>query len=336
MVRLKRDILKQISVGVIFTNRSNAVYADGANQTLGVDASFTFLRNLTINTYVARTRTEGLTGNDASYRGDVQWMGDRYGFEAEHLVVQPNFNPEVGFLRRADFRRTFGMFRFSPRPAGSTAIRKYQFEAAFDHFTNIEGRIETQQAQAQAGMDLQSGDEWRVEVKNSYEYLDEPFEISDGVVLPVGGYRFNEVEARYTVGPQRRVNGWFWAGGGQFYDGRRTKVGYRGRIEITSRIGVEPGITINWVHLAEGSFVAKLVTARVTCNLSPRKTVIGLVQYNSEGGSVGANLRFRWEFKPGSDLFVVFNEGRDASLGVGRSEPSARSFTVKITRLFRF
>ena len=108
-------------------------------------------------------------------------MGDRYGFEAEHLVVQPNFNPEVGFLHRADFRRTFGMFPFSPRPAESTAIRKYQFEAAFNHyFTNSEGRIETQQAQAQAGMDLQSGDEWRVEVRNSYEYLDEPFESPTG------------------------------------------------------------------------------------------------------------------------------------------------------------
>jgi len=336
VVRLKRDILKQSSVGVLFTNRSQSLNADGANQTLGADAAFTFYRHLTINTYIARTRTEGRQGDDASYRGDVQWAGDRYGFEAEHLVVERNFNPEVGFLRREDFRRSFGMFRFSPRPAGPSPIRKYHFETSFDYFTDTGGRLETQLAAVETGMELQNGDEWRVQVKNNYEYLDEPFEIVEGLFLPVGAYRFNDAEASYTIGPQRRVNGTVFAGGGQFFDGTRTEVGYRGRVEVTSRLGVEPGIAFDWVDLAEGSFVAKLLTARVTYNLSPRKALMALVQYNSEGHVIGANVRFRWEYRPGSDLFVVYNEGRDTSLGVNRSELSARSFVVKFTRLFRF
>jgi len=104
------------------------------------------------------------------------------------------------------------------------------------------------------------------------------------------------------------VNGTVWAGGGQFFDGTRREVGYRGRVEVTSRLGVEPGIAFNWVDLVEGSFLAKLLTARVTYNLSPRKALMALVQYNSEGSVIGANVRFRWEFRPGSDLFVVYNE----------------------------
>ena len=336
VLRLKRDILKQSSVGVIVTNRSQSVNAAGSNQTLGADASFMVLRNLTLHTYAARTRTEGREGNDASYRGDVVWMGDRYGFEAEHLVVEKHFNPETGFLRREDFRRNFGSFRFSPRPSGPSAIRRYQFEASVDHFTDTSGRLETQVAQGYGGMDLQNGDEWRVEFRNNYEYLDEPFEVSDGVFLPVGAYRFNEVEGRYTIGAQRKINGSIWAGGGQFFDGTRQEVGYRGRMEITSRLALEPGIAFNWVDLQEGSFLAKLLTARLTYNLSPRQAVMALVQYNSEGNVIGANARFRWEFTPGSDLFVVYNEGRDTTLGVKRSELSARSFVVKVTRLFRF
>jgi hypothetical protein len=138
------------------------------------------------------------------------------------------------------------------------------------------------------------------------------------------------------MGPQRRLNGFLWAGGGEFFDGTRTEVGYRGRAEITSKLALEPGISFNWVDLAEGSFVAKLLTVRVTYNLSPRKAVLALVQYNSAGFVIGANLRFRWEFKPGSDLFVVYNEGRDTTFGVRRSELSGRSFAIKITCLFRF
>ena len=36
-----------------------------------------------------------------------------------------------------------------------------------------------------------------------------------------------------------------------------------------------------------------------------------LVQYNSSATAVSANLRFRWEYQPGSELFVVYNEARD-------------------------
>jgi hypothetical protein len=336
VVRLKRDVLRQSSVGVMFTNRSNSTFVDGSNQAMGADAAFTFHKNLTINTYLARTRTPGLAGNDASYGAHVAWTGDRYGLEGEHLVVENNFNPEAGFLRREDFRRNVGMFRFSPRPANSVRIRKYEFTVGVDHFTNMSGRLETQQVAAEVGMDLQNGDEWRLGFTNDYEYLSEPFEITTGLFLPVRGYRFNTVEANYMAGPQRKLSGFFSASTGQFYDGTSTQVGYRGRLELTPRLGVEPGVSFDWVNLTEGSFVAKLLTARVNYSLSARKALSVLVQYNSEGRVIGANARFKWEFKPGSDLFIVYNEGRDTTPGVRRSDLSTRSFAIKVTRLLRF
>jgi hypothetical protein len=79
-----------------------------------------------------------------------------------------------------------------------------------------------------------------------------------------------------------------------------------------------------------------LLTARLNYNVSPRQALSALVQYNSSGSVIGANLRYRWEFRPGSDLFVVFNEGRDTTPGVRRSELSNRTFAIKGTRLFRF
>jgi len=336
VVRVKRDVLKQSSVGAIFTNRSQAMNGPGTNQSMGVDASFTFLTNLTINSYYARTRTGGDAADAASYRADVQWNGDRYGFEGEHLTVEDHFSPDVGFMRREDFRRNYGMFRFSPRPKAPSAIRKYQFEASADHFTDMSGRLETQELRTQAGMDLQNGDEWRFEVRDIYQFLSEPFEIVPGIVLPVAGYRFTDSEARYTFGPQRRFSGTVSAGGGQFFDGTRTLVGYRGRIEVSSKLSVEPGLSFNWVDLVEGSFLSKLLTARVTYSLSPRTAVAALVQYNSAGNVMGANARFRWEFRPGSDFFVVYSEGRDTSLGVAQSELRNRTIAIKLTRLFRF
>ena len=48
-----------------------------------------------------------------------------------------------------------------------------------------------------------------------------------------------------------------------------------------------------------------------------------------------ANVRLRWEYQPGSELFVVYTEQRDAH-AVGFPELANRTFVVKINRLFRF
>ena len=37
----------------------------------------------------------------------------------------------------------------------------------------------------------------------------------------------------------------------------------------------------------------------------------GLLQYNSTDNSFSSNLRFRWEYHPGSELFVVYTDERD-------------------------
>ena len=36
-----------------------------------------------------------------------------------------------------------------------------------------------------------------------------------------------------------------------------------------------------------------------------------LLQYNSTDRSFSSNLRFRWEYQPGSELFVVYTDERD-------------------------
>jgi len=60
-----------------------------------------------------------------------------------------------------------------------------------------------------------------------------------------------------------------------------------------------------------------------------------LLQYNSSTHTMDANVRFRWEYRPGSELFVVYNEQRDT---LARRFPNIenRTLIIKLTRLFRF
>ena len=78
-----------------------------------------------------------------------------------------------------------------------------------------------------------------------------------------------------------------------------------------------------------------LAGSRVTFTMSPRMFASALVQYNSANNAVGANVRLRWEYRPGSELFVVYNDERDTRAS-GFPDLSTRAFIVKINRLFRF
>ena len=100
VLRVKRDILRRSAIGALVTSRSLSRTGTGSNQTVGVDATFGFFRNLSLNTFVARTMTEGLTGDDMSYRAQLDYAADRYGVQLERLSVGNDFNPEVGFVRR--------------------------------------------------------------------------------------------------------------------------------------------------------------------------------------------------------------------------------------------
>ena len=109
----------------------------------------------------------------------------------------------------------------------------------------------------------------------------------------------------------------------------------RGRLNLTPQLSIEPSVSVNWVDLVEGSFTARLVGSRVTYTMTPKMFVSALLQYNAANDALAANVRLRWEYQPGSELFVVLNEQRDTLVSPVRALAN-RSLIVKINRLFRF
>ena len=336
VVRVRRDILRRSAIGFIGLNRSPRANGTSSNQTFGVDANLAFFQNVGIKGYYAKTRTPGLSGNDASYLGQFAYNADRYGFVYQHLTIGEHFNPEVGFMSRSDIRRHYTGVRFSPRPKASKAVRRLYYEASLDYIANGDSRLETRTGQASFATEFQSSDRFQVVYLNNYEYLARPFRIASNVTIPVGAYEFQSVRTTYMLGNQRRVAGMVSATSGTFYDGTMTAVSYAlGRVEITHQFVVEPRLSLNFVDLPGGSFTNTVAGARTTYTFTPRTFVSALLQYNSSTHAATANIRFRWEYQPGSDLFVVYSEGRDTDVH-GYPMLQNRGFVVKVTRLFRY
>ena len=336
VIRVKRDLLRKSSIGVLFTGRSVSQSGVGSNEAYGIDGTFSFFDDLAINTYWARTRTDGLTTDDDSYRAQLNYTGDRYGVQVDHLAVGAGFNPEVGFARRRDMRKNSGRFRFSPRTTSSARVRKYSWTGTFNHIENGAGQLETRGWNGNFEVQFNNSDRFFVAYDANYEFLPQPFPIAQGVTLPVGGYDFAEGRVGYDFGRQRNLSGNLSAEYGSFFNGHKTTVrASQGRVNFGPQISVEPSVSINWVDLDQGSFTTRLVITRVTYTVTPLMFTTALLQYNSGTDSVAVNVRLRWEYQPGSELFIVYNEQRDT---LSRSFPDIenRALIVKINRLFRF
>ena len=336
VVRVKTDILRRSSIGAIFTGRSTSPAHTGSNEAYGVDATLAFFDNLAINALWARTRTDGFTGNETSYRAQLDYNADRYGVQLEHLVVGDAFNPEVGFVRRDDMRQSFAQFRFSPRPSTIESVRKFSGLGSMAYIENIAGRVEGREGKGEFAVEFQNTDRFSVGYDATYEFLPRPFRIARDITLPVGGYDFGTARVGWTFGQQRPVFGNLSFEHGSFYNGRKTAVGFsRGRVEVTRRLSVEPSLSLNWVDLNEGEFQATVIGSRLIYTVTPLMFISALVQYNSAADTVGVNVRLRWEYVPGSELFVVYNEQRD-TLSPRFPGLENRAFVIKINRLFRF
>ena len=104
---------------------------------------------------------------------------------------------------------------------------------------------------------------------------------------------------------------------------------------MSANVGVEPTVTLNWVRLPYGDFDARLFGLRLSVAPTARLGFSGLTQFNPTARTLTSSARMRWEYIPGSELFVVYSDGRDTG---ARNFPllQNRSIAVKATRLLRF
>jgi len=138
------------------------------------------------------------------------------------------------------------------------------------------------------------------------------------------------------MGPQRPYSGTFSLRRGDYYGGTLTSAGLRGgRLDLTPQLSLEPSISFNWIDLPQGRFDQHVAVTRLSYTLTPRAYVSGLVQYNSGSRTVSGNFRFRWEWAPGSELFLVYTEDRNTDILDQWSVLSNRGFVIKINRLLR-
>ena len=219
------------------------------------------------------------------------------------------------------------------------AVRKFSFDGNIEYFENGAGQVESRQQTGQFSTEFDNSDTLTVEGNANYDLLLAPFRPSAGVVIPPGGYHYNDMSVRYNMGQQRRLSGNLSVQLGEYYSGTIRTVSFsQGRLSILKQLSVEPRVSMSKVELPTGNFTTRLFSARTDYGFSPRMFASALLQYSSADHTFSSNMRFRWEYQPGSEFFVVWTDEQNTNPLDPRENMTLRNraFVVKMTRLFRF
>jgi hypothetical protein len=330
--RLKRDLLGRSSVGAMVLAKSPA--DEGTyNRVVAADTTIAPDPNTTIHGFAAKSFTQGLAGSSHALGADGTWQTDKAMVSGSYVDIGDDFNTEMGFLQRTGIRKYRGSALVSPRPRFG-GIRQVFFGIDHTYITDREGNLESQFNNIGPFIVFNNGAFLFGGWLNTAEGLTEPFEIRDGVEIPVGSYRFDQGVVQYIGDRSRKlsINGGAVVGG--FYNGRIRSYNIGGRVRPHGRLDVSLDYFRNNVDLPleGGRFATNLIVTRAILAFSPRAYIRGLFQYNDDDEEVGTNILFRYTYRPGADLFVVYNDQRDTS-STGWSV-TERELLVKLTLYF--
>lgn len=317
VARLKRNVGERSFLGLIATHRDGD---DGGSESVfGVDGNWKPTDRLDLFGYALTTTGESADGTEVDdadvWGGSVEYTADELSAYASVTEAGENWNPDLGFSFRNGFRNLEAEVTWRPRPDSeerARRIRNWLYQATVEYFENLEGRKESVFAEVNVlGYQFQSGDFLTLFPQHQFERLDEPFEISAGVVIPPGEYEWSRVGFVVRSSTSRPVYVDYFINGGDFFDGDR----FRTRLLLGWRPGKRFRSTSTWDHnrvdLPGGSFEANVLRQRMELSFSPDLVINALIQASDASESLGLNLRLNWHYKPGSDLFVVYNHGWD-------------------------
>ena len=333
VVRVKQNILQESSIGMIATMGDPG----GLSQAWTGGIDFTYQtstigsgKNFLVGGWVMMNNMEGLTGDRTAVGIKIDFPNDLWDWFLQYRRIGDAFDPSMGFAARKGMSNYSAKLEYMPRPE-SRWIRQHKFQFVPSLYTDLSNHWESYSLMiAPFNASLESGDRLEFNLMPEGEYLKEPFEISDGVVINPGGYHWMRYRLEAQGASKRAVNGMatWWFGG--FYGGKLDQIELMVNWRVMSFLVLEMMYENNIARIPAGDFNKELWSIRTALNISSDLNVSVFVQYDNDSNSVGTYSRLRWTFAPLGDLFVVYKHNLQPDL-TDRWQQDQNQLIVKLT-----
>lgn len=338
VARVNQELPNRSSVGVMVVSRNG----DGSlgipgsqdeNQTYAIDGHWGIGENTLLDFWVAKTSTPGLDGDDYAFALKASYDSADWFARLNYTEISEDFNPEVGFLSRDDYRRGQAFIMRRIRPENMWGLLEIRPHAMIQNFWDLDGFLETSFQHFDVHWEFKNG--YRIDTGINYlkDGLKDSFEIIDGVFVQPSTYSGMEVVIRANTDLSAPISFRVEVNSGKRFGGDRNIFSPTVRYRIGETFSSELSVVYNSLDLPVpgGDFSVTLTRLRLSYSFTPKMLLQVLVQYSDQSEVLSTNLRFSLLRTASSGLYIVYNEFDEQFPGAA---PKGRELILKYNYLF--
>lgn len=319
----RQDIGKQSVIGAMTTHK---IDKNAWHSTTGINGRYStskFLgnKNLDIGGAYIQSHEHDTTFNRQAYayRAFVHYQNDFLTIFASNQKSPAAFNPEMGLMRRRDFKESFALINLKPRPKNWLKwIRQFDFVPTGLTYTqyNTDNSVQSFEYQIRyLGFETKKGEKIGFDYKIMAEGLKDSFSISEGVLIPDSTYWWRQYEFEISTFTGRTLSMYNKFITGQFYDGKSLQTTSEVLWRANKHFNLLVRYNHNNVRLPSGSFQINLLSTRLEYAVNPMVFGSVLSQWNSAADEFSMNFRLQVIPKVGTDFYFIVNQIYDTSSG---------------------
>ena len=295
-------------IGGILTSR-----VDGGkyNVVLGADAVIHALGNEYLTAQVARSADDQLGGGLGASQARIDWArrsSQGLIYFVRFKWVGPDFNPGLGFEPRTDY--SFGALELDYNWISRSGYSLQPSFFGYFYNRNRDGKLDSGELYPYVNFGFPSGLAGWVAWRLHDEDLTAPLDLSSSASVPAGRHVYQEGEFYLTSATGSRFGYVLKANVGGFYDGHQTS------IDFTPTWSLSPHLTVGGeYHFDRISFPSRhqrlnadLARLSIRAAYNTRLSLQAFLQYNNRARLGVSNLRLRYQFAEGTDLYLVYND----------------------------
>jgi hypothetical protein len=241
----------------------------------------------------ARRSSQGLI-----YNLSAKWSG-------------PEFQPGLGFESHSDY--TLGALELDYNWIGHSGYSLQPSFFGYGFRRNRDGKLDSGELYPYVNFGLPSGLGGWVAWRAHDEDLTSALTFSPRAGVPAGRHRYQQGEL-YVVSPTgARVGYTLLADIGGFYDGRQVFVDFSPTVSVSSHLTVGGEYQLDRIRFPTRgqTFDADVARLKIQIAWSAHLSAQALIQFNNAAHLGVGNVRLRYRFAEGRDLYVVYNDERN-------------------------
>ena len=300
------------------------------NRVYALDGIWGIGKKAKVSGFISKSSTPGISENDHAFKFSANYDWNSWNILAQYSQVGTGFEPEVGYLERASFKKPGYLIFKTIRVSEDSKLLEYRPHISGRYYFDFEGNIETTYTHIDVHWAWKNGFEFHTGYNVRKEWVSELFSISNLNISP-GEYNNSEAQIVFWTNKNKDISfstrsyigGYF----GGFKISNNTSLNYRSGDKFSSLLA----LNLNNIKIGEEKLNALISSLRLTYSFSPRLFIQSLIQYNNVSNLLSVNARFGLLNDANTGLFVVFNILKDSDI---LDEINNQQITIKYSHSF--